>query len=417
MVLGRTATAELDPDGLMTPDLDLRRDSNHLLQFAADSNSDQTSTADLSVARRIVATILADPQLDQCPTDIYPVELQAHPEGLPPQLAPQDRRFRSVADPEGITGGLGEKPLWLPMGVYEGSANRFAGGRPLPLHTTPTYYSFDIKMPSQYHIDVIDHRLKSGSLLKIAQKNQPEHEQRALWSSHGHWLFGWLAGDPFCIGHVNSDPCYAGCLPMDSALVGTWQLSRFQQTRFITVGLFMSALIVYPLAKKRGSLAAGGSLLAGATSADQITNETPVDTSNTSEFSVFFSIIQVTIGITVGLFMSALIVYPLGKKRDGLAAGGSLLAGVTSADRITNGAPVDASTINNSAFNVLLSVIQVAIGITVGLFLSALMVYPLPPADHEQHPAHEYCGNLKTTFGITPRRSNVGKPYHEQHPG
>lgn len=170
LVLGRTATAELDPDGLMTPDLDLRRDSNHLLQFAADSNSDQISTADLSVARRIVATILADPQLDQSPTDIYPVELQAHPEGLPPQLAPQDRRFRSIADPEGITGGLGEKPLWLPMGVYEGSANRFAGGRPLPLHTTPTYYSFDIKMPSQYHIDVIDHRLKSGSLLK----NQPE---------------------------------------------------------------------------------------------------------------------------------------------------------------------------------------------------------------------------------------------------
>ncbi|KAF6830867.1 pheromone-regulated membrane protein [Colletotrichum plurivorum] len=66
----------------------------------------------------------------------------------------------------------------------------------------------------------------------------------------------------------------------------------------------------------------------------------------------------------------------------GLAAGGSLLAGVTSADQITNNnngtaAAVDTSGLNNSAFAVLLSVIQVAIGITVGLFLSVLMVYPL----------------------------------------
>ncbi|KAM0330126.1 hypothetical protein ACHAQA_004299 [Verticillium albo-atrum] len=67
----------------------------------------------------------------------------------------------------------------------------------------------------------------------------------------------------------------------------------------------------------------------------------------------------------------------------GLAAGGSLLAGVTSADQITSGLNSTTSsdsagqTLNTSAFNVLFAVIQVAIGITVGLFLSALIVYPL----------------------------------------
>jgi hypothetical protein len=35
-------------------------------------------------------------------------------------------------------------------------------------------------------------------------------------------------------------------------------------------------------------------------------------------FNVGYSMIQVAIGITVGLFLSALIVYPFGKKRSGL---------------------------------------------------------------------------------------------------
>ncbi|KAH7350150.1 pheromone-regulated membrane protein [Plectosphaerella cucumerina] len=67
----------------------------------------------------------------------------------------------------------------------------------------------------------------------------------------------------------------------------------------------------------------------------------------------------------------------------GLAASGSLLAGVQSADSIIRGfngteeasGPADLD-LNGSAFNVLFAVIQVAIGITVGLFLSALVVYP-----------------------------------------
>lgn len=39
---------------------------------------------------------------------------------------------------------------------------------------------------------------------------------------------------------------------------------------------------------------------------------------NTIVFNVGFSMIQVAIGITVGLFLAALIVYPLGKRRSGL---------------------------------------------------------------------------------------------------
>ncbi|KAL2262491.1 hypothetical protein VTK26DRAFT_1172 [Humicola hyalothermophila] len=77
----------------------------------------------------------------------------------------------------------------------------------------------------------------------------------------------------------------------------------------------------------------------------------------------------------------------------GLAATGSLLSGVTSADQITrnettlangtvvNGTmptttPTQSGDLNNSAFNVLFSVIQVAINISVGLSLSVLLVYP-----------------------------------------
>lgn len=85
-------------------------------------------------------------------------------------------------------------------------------------------------------------------------------------------------------------------------------------------------------------LAAGGSLLSGVTSAVQITNQTVNGTAgegittvsnatqagisgvdvNTMVFNVGYSMIQVAIGITVGLFLSALIVYPFGKKRSGI---------------------------------------------------------------------------------------------------
>ena len=83
-------------------------------------------------------------------------------------------------------------------------------------------------------------------------------------------------------------------------------------------------------------LAASGSLVSGVTSANQITNETGSagggtttvsngtlavtggQAINTMVFNVGYSVIQIAIGITVGLFLSALVVYPVGKRRSGL---------------------------------------------------------------------------------------------------
>lgn len=106
----------------------------------------------------------------------------------------------------------------------------------------------------------------------------------------------------------------------------TWRKPR-------KVGYSLAAAAMLPaiFVQVPSGLAAGGSLLAGITSADQITGNstanagTTVDTSaktignlDGTAFNVLFSVIQVAIGISVGLFMSALIVYPLGKRRSGL---------------------------------------------------------------------------------------------------
>ncbi|GKZ66657.1 hypothetical protein AnigIFM50267_000525 [Aspergillus niger] len=72
-------------------------------------------------------------------------------------------------------------------------------------------------------------------------------------------------------------------------------------------------------------LASSGSLLAGIQYADEVRdnlrsgNTTATDsTTDSSIASLGFGMIQVAIGITVGLFVSALIVYPFGKRRSGL---------------------------------------------------------------------------------------------------
>lgn len=80
-------------------------------------------------------------------------------------------------------------------------------------------------------------------------------------------------------------------------------------------------------------------------------------------------------------------------KQSGLAASGSLLSGITSADQITNDTTGSATVISNgtvgfaeaasssstgssTVYNIGYGMIQVAIGISVGLFLSSLVVYP-----------------------------------------
>ncbi|KAF2639630.1 DUF1212-domain-containing protein [Massarina eburnea CBS 473.64] len=71
-----------------------------------------------------------------------------------------------------------------------------------------------------------------------------------------------------------------------------------------------------------GSLASSGSINTALQTASQLirgANETVTqDSLNAISFNVAASMIQIAIGITVGLFMSCLLVYPLGKKRSGL---------------------------------------------------------------------------------------------------
>ena len=98
-------------------------------------------------------------------------------------------------------------------------------------------------------------------------------------------------------------------------------------------GMAAAAMVPAIFVQVPSGLAAGGSLVSGVQSANQITNapngtlgtgsttvSSATDTSpiNTVVFNVGYSMIQVAIGITVGLFLSALVVYPLGKRRSGL---------------------------------------------------------------------------------------------------
>lgn len=104
----------------------------------------------------------------------------------------------------------------------------------------------------------------------------------------------------------------------------------------------MSAVALLPaiFVQVPSGLSASGSLLTGIATADQIVNRTGVVTSdgsttignvteaatsgstgiaaNTVLFNVGYSMIQIAIGLTVGLFLSTLILYPRGRKRGGL---------------------------------------------------------------------------------------------------
>ncbi|KAK3393298.1 hypothetical protein B0H63DRAFT_15265 [Podospora didyma] len=110
-----------------------------------------------------------------------------------------------------------------------------------------------------------------------------------------------------------------------------------RHARQVGYGLAAAAMLPAIFVQVPSGLAVGGSLLSGVTSADQIvrnetllTNGTSISGSsattststdlNSTAFNVLFSVIQVAISISVGLSLSALIVYPFGKRRSGLAS-------------------------------------------------------------------------------------------------
>lgn len=95
-------------------------------------------------------------------------------------------------------------------------------------------------------------------------------------------------------------------------------------------GLAFAAMLPGIFVIVPSGVAIQGSLVSGITNADQlITNSTQNGTSQLSQsaqssqssssvLSVGFTVIQLSVGITVGLFIATLVVYPLGKKRSGL---------------------------------------------------------------------------------------------------
>ncbi|KAI5864388.1 DUF1212-domain-containing protein [Durotheca rogersii] len=95
-------------------------------------------------------------------------------------------------------------------------------------------------------------------------------------------------------------------------------------------GVAAAALLPAIFVQVPSGLAATGSLLSGLSTANELNNSTEVvngtstvtidsgQSLDTIVFNVAASMIQIAIGITVGLFLSSLIVYPLGKRRSGL---------------------------------------------------------------------------------------------------
>jgi uncharacterized membrane protein YjjP (DUF1212 family) len=95
----------------------------------------------------------------------------------------------------------------------------------------------------------------------------------------------------------------------------------------ISHGVAAAAMLPAIFVQVPSGLAASGSLLTGLNTADQLTNSTNRGNSgpalnqeqlNGMVFNVGASMIQIAIGITVGLFLSALLIYPFGKRRSGL---------------------------------------------------------------------------------------------------
>ncbi|KAF4483425.1 PRM10 Pheromone-regulated [Fusarium agapanthi] len=127
---------------------------------------------------------------------------------------------------------------------------------------------------------------------------------------------------------IDSDSWSLPTLDDPESRPGTPEKHKEPEKKPRKVGYSLAAAAMLPaiFVQVPSGLAAGGSLLASITMADEITkNGTKVASDKNTmgnlegtAFNVLFKVIQVAIGISVGLFMSALIVYPLGKRRSGL---------------------------------------------------------------------------------------------------
>jgi uncharacterized membrane protein YjjB (DUF3815 family) len=115
------------------------------------------------------------------------------------------------------------------------------------------------------------------------------------------------------------------------AATGTTPVTRIRKLGY---SLAAAAMLPAIFVQVPGGLSVNGSLVSGIASANQITGHgyispnvvngtsfgSPTGGLNTVIFNVAASVIQIAIGITAGLFLSAVVVYPFGKKRSGLFA-------------------------------------------------------------------------------------------------
>jgi uncharacterized membrane protein YjjB (DUF3815 family) len=83
-------------------------------------------------------------------------------------------------------------------------------------------------------------------------------------------------------------------------------------------GLAVAAMLPAIFVQVPSGIASQSSLLSGVESADKITNGSGKAESSSDTLSFGSTMVQVSIGISVGLFAAALVVYPFGKKKTGL---------------------------------------------------------------------------------------------------
>ncbi|KAJ6789921.1 hypothetical protein PWT90_08126 [Aphanocladium album] len=146
-----------------------------------------------------------------------------------------------------------------------------------------------------------------------------------VWLDFSDWWSKNVTRRYFARRSNRSDTWTGSISDAESATSDTIEMEKQKGRRNVGYSLAAAAMLPAIFVQVPSGLAAGGSLLAGITSANEATGNTTIDTNpsnlgsmDSTAFNVLFLVIQVAISLSVGLFMSALIVYPLGKRRSGL---------------------------------------------------------------------------------------------------
>lgn len=167
-----------------------------------------------------------------------------------------------------------------------------------------------------------------------------------------HWNFAFVPAFAFCLTYVNQAKWKQMPVMIIIAMVG-YIVNYFLTARFpnssqicntisalavgicanlysrVRHGVAAAALLPAIFVQVPSGLAATGSLLSGLSTANELTNSSSAvngtttvsvgdENLDTVVFNVAASMIEIAVGITVGLFFATLLIYPLGKRRSGL---------------------------------------------------------------------------------------------------